>query len=192
MGQLSFGKKRRRIQVNYELLQEIAMWVFQIAFVCFIAFMIVWFFGQRASVIGDSMKPSLSNGDVTVINRLVYDARTPKRGEVIAFKPNGNDSSHYYIKRIIGLPGETIECKDGKILSDGEELEEDYKTTEIKDLGTLEEPITLSSNEFFVLGDDRQNSEDSRNVNVGNVKRSEIAGKVWFVVSPMKHFGFVK
>ena len=192
MGQLSFGKKRRRIQVNYELLQEIAMWVFQIAFVCFIAFMIVWFFGQRASVIGDSMKPSLSNGDVTVINRLVYDARTPKRGEVIAFKPNGNDSSHYYIKRIIGLPGETIECKDGKILIDGEELEEDYKTTEIKDLGTLEEPITLSSNEFFVLGDDRQNSEDSRNVNVGNVKRSEIAGKVWFVVSPMKHFGFVK
>ena len=192
MAQLSFGKKRRRKQVNYELLQEIAMWIFQIAFVCFIAFMIVWFFGQRASVIGDSMKPSLSNGDVTIINRLVYDARTPKRGEVIVFKPNGNDSSHYYIKRIIGLPGETIECKDGKILIDGEELEEDYKTTEIKDLGTLEEPITLSSNEFFVLGDDRQNSEDSRNVNVGNVKRSEIAGKVWFVVSPMKHFGFVK
>ena len=192
MAQLSFGKKRRRKQVNYELLQEIAMWIFQIAFVCFIAFMIVWFFGQRASVIGDSMKPSLSNGDVTIINRLVYDARTPKRGEVIVFKPNGNDSSHYYIKRIIGLPRETIECKDGKILIDGEELEEDYKTTEIKDLGTLEEPITLSSNEFFVLGDDRQNSEDSRNVNVGNVKRSEIAGKVWFVVSPMKHFGFVK
>ena len=192
MAQLSFGKKRRRKQVNYELLQEIAMWIFQIAFVCFIAFMIVWFFGQRASVIGDSMKPSLSNGDVTIINRLVYDARTPKRGEVIVFKPNGNDSSHYYIKRIIGLPGETIECKDGKILIDGEELEEDYKTTEIKDLGTLEEPITLSSNEFFVLGDDRQNIEDSRNVNVGNVKRSEIAGKVWFVVSPMKHFGFVK
>ena len=192
MAQLSFGKKRRRKQVNYELLQEIAMWIFQIAFVCFIAFMIVWFFGQRASVIGDSMKPSLSNGDVTIINRLVYDARTPKRGEVIVFKPNGNDSSHYYIKRIIGLPRETIECKDGKILIDGEELEEDYKTTEIKDLGTLEEPITLSSNEFFVLGDDRQNIEDSRNVNVGNVKRSEIAGKVWFVVSPMKHFGFVK
>ena len=192
MAQLSFGKKRRRKQVNYELLQEIAMWIFQIAFVCFIAFMIVWFFGQRASVIGDSMKPSLSNGDVTIINRLVYDARTPKRGEVIVFKPNGNDSSHYYIKRIIGLPRETIECKDGKILIDGEEMEEDYKTTEIKDLGTLEEPITLSSNEFFVLGDDRQNIEDSRNVNVGNVKRSEIAGKVWFVVSPMKHFGFVK
>ena len=138
------------------------------------------------------MKPSLSNGDVTVINRLVYDARTPKRGEVIAFKPNGNDSSHYYIKRIIGLPGETIEYKDGKILIDGEELEEDYKTTEIKDLGVLEEPITLNSNEFFVLGDDRQNSEDSRNVNVGNVKRTEITGKVWFVVSPTKHFGFVK
>ena len=192
MAQLSFGKRRRRIQVNFELLQESAMWIFQIAFVCFIAFLIVWFFGRRASVIGDSMKPCLTNGDVTVVNRLVYDARSPKRGEVIAFKPNGNDSSHYYIKRIIALPGETIECVDGKILIDGEEIKENYKTTKIKDLGVLEEPITLGTNEFFVMGDDRENSEDSRNVNIGNVKRSEIVGKVWFVVSPMKDFGFIK
>ena len=90
------------------------------------------------------------------------------------------------------MPGETIECVDGKILIDGEEIKENYKTTKIKDLGVLEEPITLGTNEFFVMGDDRENSEDSRNVNIGNVKRSEIVGKVWFVVSPMKHFGFVK
>ena len=75
---------------------------------------------------------------------------------------------------------------------DGEELKEKYKTTEIEELGLLEEPIKLKSTEYFVLGDDRQNSEDSRMANVGNVKKSEIAGKVWFVISPMKHFGFVK
>ena len=191
MSGLSFGKKRRR-QVNYELIQEIFVWIVQIALVCVIAFGLVWYFGQKVSVIGDSMNPQLENEDITLINRLVYDARKPKRGEVIAFKPNGNENSHYYIKRVIGLPGETIEYADGKILIDGEAIEEDYKTTKIEELGLLEEPITLGDDEYFVLGDDRQNSEDSRTANVGNVKRSEIAGKVWLVVSPMKHFGFVK
>ena len=75
---------------------------------------------------------------------------------------------------------------------DSEAIEEDYNTTKIEELGLLEEPITLGKEEYFVLGDDRQNSEDSRMANVGNVKQSEIAGKVWFVISPMKHFGFVK
>ena len=138
------------------------------------------------------MNPQLENGDITLINRLVYNMRKPKKGEVIAFKPNGNENSHYYIKRVIGLPGETIEYVDGEILIDGEAIEEDYNTTKIEELGLLEEPITLGKEEYFVLGDDRQNSEDSRMANVGNVKQSEIAGKVWLVVSPMKHFGFVK
>ena len=138
------------------------------------------------------MKPELENGDITLINRLVYDIRTPKRGEVIAFKPNGNESSHYYIKRVIGLPGETVEYRDGEILIDGDILEEDYVTTDITELGLLEEPIVLKSGEYFVLGDDRQNSDDSRIANIGNVERAEIAGKVWFVISPMENIGFVR
>lgn len=191
MAGLSFGRKRRR-QVNYELLQEIFIWIVRIALVCVIAFGLVWYFGQKVSVIGDSMNPQLENGDITLINRLVYNMRKPKKGEVIAFKPNDNENSHYYIKRVIGLPGETIEYVDGEILIDSEAIEEDYNTTKIEELGLLEEPITLGKEEYFVLGDDRQNSEDSRMANVGNVKQSEIAGKVWLVVSPMKHFGFVK
>ena len=191
MAGLSFGRKRRR-QVNYELLQEIFIWIVRIALVCVIAFGLVWYFGQKVSVIGDSMNPQLENGDITLINRLVYNMRKPKKGEVIAFKPNSNENSHYYIKRVIGLPGETIEYVHGEILIDSEAIEEDYNTTKIEELGLLEEPITLGKEEYFVLGDDRQNSEDSRMANVGNVKQSEIAGKVWLVVSPMKHFGFVK
>ncbi len=191
MAGLSFSRKKRR-KVNYELLQEIIVWLFQIALVCFAAFVLVWYFGQRVSVIGDSMNPGLKNGDITLVNRLVYDVRKPRRGDIIAFKPNGNESSHYYMKRVIGLPGETIECKEGIIFIDGEMLEEDYKTTVIEELGLLEEPITLKSDEFFVLGDDRQSSEDSRMANIGNVKRSEIAGKVWFVISPIKHLGIVR
>lgn len=190
MAQLSFGRKRRR--VNYDLVREVLTWVLQIVIVCAIAFGCVWYFGYKVSTVGDSMKPELRNGDITLINRLVYDIRTPKRGDIIAFKPNGNESSHYYIKRVIGLPGETIEFRDGDILIDGEILEEEYITTDMTEVGLLEEPVLLDSEEFFVLGDDRQNSEDSRMANIGNVKREEIAGKVWFVLSPMENFGFVK
>ena len=189
MANLTFGKKKRR--VNYDLLREILTWTFQIAIVCFIAFVIVWYFGLRVSVIGDSMNPELSNGDVTLVNKIVYNMSTPKRGDVIAFKPNGNESSHYYIKRIVGLPGETIEIQDGKILVDGKEIKERYETTEIEDVGVLSEPMKLGNNEYFVLGDDRQNSEDSRNADIGNVKRTDIEGKVWFAIAD-ENFGFVR
>ena len=189
MSKLTFGKKRRR--VNYDLFREIFKWTFEIAIVCFIAFVIIWYFGMRVSVIGDSMNPELSNGDITLINKVVYNMSTPKRGDVIAFKPNGNESSHYYIKRIVGLPGETIEIQDGKILVNGKKIKERYQTTEIDDIGVLSEPMKLGNNEYFVLGDDRQNSEDSRNIDIGNVKRTDIEGKVWFVIAG-DNFGFVR
>ena len=189
MANLTFGKKKKR--VNYELLREIWKWTFQSVIVCFIAFVIVWYFGQRVSVIGDSMKPELSNGDVTLVNKVAYNMSAPKRGDVIVFKPNGNESSHYYIKRIVGLPGETIEVQDGKILVDGNEIKEKYKTTELSELGLLSEPIVLGDDEYFVLGDDRKNSEDSRSEEIGTVRRSDIEGKAWFVVSG-ENFGFVK
>ena len=190
MGKLTFGKTKRR--VNYDLLRDILIWTVQIVIVCFLAFACVWYLGKRVSVIGDSMNPELKNGNVTLINKAAYNMGTPKRGDVIAFKPNGNDNSHYYIKRIVGLPGETIEVQDGRILVNGKTIKEKYKTTSIDEVGILSEPYTLGNDEYFVLGDDRQNSEDSRNADIGPVKRSEIAGKVWFVVTPGSTFGFVK
>ena len=97
-----------------------------------------------------------------------------------------------YIKRVIGLPGDYVEIKDGAVYINGEKLQEDYETSKIDDVGIVNEKIKLGSDEYFVLGDDRQNSEDSRNANVGNVKYSYIYGKAWFVISPKSHFGFVK
>ena len=190
MANLTFGKRRRR--VNYDLLREVIVWTFQIALVCLLAFVCVYYFGQRVSVIGDSMNPELKNGNITLISKAAYSMGAPRRGDVVAFKPNGNENSHYYIKRIVGLPGETVEVQEGKIMVNGREIRERYETTEIKELGLLEEPVTLKKDEYFVLGDDRQNSEDSRNVEIGAVKRAEIDGKVWFVVSLGKTFGFVK
>lgn len=190
MGRLKFGRGKRRVDFN--LLKEISIWVFQIAIVCLFAFVFVWYLGQRVSTIGDSMKPVLRNGDVVLVNRIVYNASRPKRGDIVVFKPKGNENSHYYIKRLIGLPGETVEIKKGNIYINDKKLKESYQTTEIEEPGIAAEPITLSGEEYFVLGDNRKSSDDSRNADIGNVKRSEIDGKVWFIVSPGKHFGFLK
>lgn len=184
-------RRRRRSKFRIEMLKPVAVWTGKIAIVCLFAFVFVWYFGQRVAVVGDSMSPILSNGDVTLVNRIVYDATAPKRGDIIVFKPKGNENSHYYIKRIIGLPGETVQILEGEIYIDGEKLEEDYGVSEITDPGIAAEEIELAGDEFFVLGDDRENSEDSRMADVGAVKRSYIYGKVWFIVSPWEDFGLV-
>lgn len=185
-------RRRRRSKFRIEMLKPVAVWTGKIAIVCLFAFVFVWYFGQRVAVVGDSMSPILSNGDVTLANRIVYDATAPKRGDIIVFKPKGNENSHYYIKRIIGLPGETVQILEGEIYIDGEKLEEDYGVSEITDPGIAAEEIELAGDEFFVLGDDRENSEDSRMADVGAVKRSYIYGKVWFIVSPWEDFGLVR
>lgn len=167
-------------------------WIFQIGACLLLAFVFVWYFGQRVSTVGDSMNPLLSNGDVVLVNRFVYNTSAPKRGDIIVFKPRGNANSHYYIKRIVGLPGEKIQIIEGSVYIDGEKLEEKYQTTEITDVGVVDGEMTLGGDEYFVLGDDRGKSEDSRMADVGNVKRSYIYGRAWFVVSPFAHFGPIK
>ena len=166
-------------------------WTAEIVAVCLLAFALVWCFGQRVSMIGDSMNPEIANGDITLVNRISYGIFGPRRGDVIAFLPNGNEDSHYYIKRVVGLPGETVSFKKGELLINGKKVKEKYDATQIEEVGIVEEPITLGGKEYFVLGDDRGSSEDSRFADVGNVKRDEIAGKVWFVAAG-ENFGFVK
>ena len=185
-------RRRRRNKFRIEMLRPVAVWAGKIAIVCLFAFVFVWYFGQRVAVVGDSMNPILNNGDIALVNRIVYDATAPKRGDIIVFKPKGNENSHYYIKRIIGLPGEKVQILEGEIYIDGEKLEEDYGVSEITDPGIAAEEIEQEGNDFFVLGDDRENSEDSRMADVGNVKRSYIYGKAWFVISPWENFGFVR
>lgn len=143
-------------------------------------------------MIGDSMNPILRNGDVVLVNRLVYNARRPRRGDIIVFKPKGNENSHYYIKRVIGLPGEKVEFRENEIYINGNRLEEKYQSTAVDRTGIVTEKMELGSDEYFVLGDDRENSEDSRDADVGNVKREHIFGKAWFVISPRDSFGFIK
>ena len=189
-GELKFGKETR--PRNWDWVPGLLMWILQIAIVCAFAFVFVWYFGQRVSTIGDSMNPVLENGDIVLVNRFKYDASAPKRGDIIVFKPNGNENLHSSIKRIVGLPGETVQIVDGIIYIDGEELKETYEVSGITEAGLASDEIVLGGDEFFVLGDNRESSEDSRADDVGNVKRSEIEGKVWFIISPVSQIGFVK
>lgn len=186
----SSWKEKLRIVLSH--VPAVGRWVIMILAVCLLAFSYVWLFGQKVSTVGDSMKPVLENGDVVMVDRVIYNATAPKRGHVIVFRPKGNKNSHYYIKRIIGLPGETVSIVENSIFIDGEKLEEEYTTTEIGDAGLAADEIQLGDNEYFVLGDDRENSEDSRHADVGIVKRSYIYGKAWFISAPGKHMGFVK
>ena len=172
--------------------KEAALWIAEIAIVCALAVILVFYFGQRVSNAGDSMRPELKNGDVVLVNRLVYNAMTPKRGDIVAFKPNGRENAHYYIKRIIGLPGETVQIREGKVYINGKEQTEDIFVSEIEKPGVAQEEITLGEQEYFVLGDQAASSDDSRMADIGNVKRSEIYGKIWFNTSVGSNFGFVK
>lgn len=186
---IQFGKEKK--QIDYDLIRTVGIWAFKIILVCLLALVIVFYFGRQVKNSGDSMRPAVLDGDIVLVNRMIYDASKPKRGDIIVFKPNGNENARSYIKRIIGLPGETVQIKDGEIYVDGEKLEEKYETTAIEDAGTASEEITLDGDEYFVLGDNRRNSEDSRMADIGNVKRSEIEGKAWFVLSTKGNFGFI-
>lgn len=186
---IQFGKEKK--QIDYDLIRTVGIWAFKIILICLLALVIVFYFGRQVKNSGDSMRPAVLDGDIVLVNRMIYDASKPKRGDIIVFKPNGNENARSYIKRIIGLPGETVQIKDGEIYIDGEKLEEKYETTAIEDAGTASEEITLDGDEYFVLGDNRRNSEDSRMADIGNVKRSEIEGKAWFVLSTKGNFGFI-
>ncbi len=176
-GRLNFHPKEKRI--NISLIYEILSWVFGAAAAIFLAFMLVYSVGIKTSVVGASMEPGLYNGQEILINRVLYQFSSPKRGDVIVFHPNGNQNSHYYVKRVIGLPGETVQIKQGQVWIDGEVYKDDI-TDDTKEAGIAENAIELSADEYFVLGDNRDNSEDSRSANIGNVGRSMIEGKAWF------------
>ena len=163
--------------------------VLYIAAVLLFSFLSVRYVGQRTEVIGSSMVPTLEDGNQLITDKITYRFREPERFDIVVF-PHG-PNNEYYIKRIIGMPGETVEIsEDGTIYIDGEVLEEDYgygNTTPQEMSGG----ITLSEDEYFVLGDNREVSLDSRYAEVGNVPRSIIIGRAWLRLYPFDQFGLL-
>ena len=157
-----------------------------------LALFIVTFIGQRTIVDGNSMNNTLFDKDNLIVDKVTYRFHDPKRFDVIVF-PYKKGSRNYFIKRVIGLPGETVYIdEDGNIFIDDVLLKENYGKEVIKDPGIANKPIVLGEDEFFVLGDNRNDSFDSRYREVGNIKKKDIIGRAWLRVFPFKSFGFVK
>lgn len=162
--------------------------------VCLAILLLITYVGQRTRVEGESMEPTLQNGDNLIVDKISYRFHDPERYDIIVFRPFENEKGTYFIKRIIGLPGETIQIgEDGSIYIDGEKLYEAYGKEVIRPetIGRAAEPITLGDDEYFVMGDNRNNSGDSRSLAVGNVHRRQIIGRAWVRFWPLSGFGSV-
>ena len=173
---LTFYQKKKKL--NIVVVKEVFSWFFWIFASMLLAVVIVFCIGMKTSVIGPSMEPSLYNGQKIFLNRLIYKVASPRVGDVIVFLPNGNEKSHYYVKRVVGVPGDTLYIKNG-LLYVNEETVEDYFNDRIAEPGLLESEVTLGEDEYFVIGDNCNNSEDSRSANIGSVRKSYIIGKAW-------------
>ena len=145
---------------------------------------------QSVTMQESSMEPTISVGDRYFMNRVIYRVSSPKRGDVIVFRTNASDDAALHIRRVIGLPGETVQIVDGQILINGETYKEGRDFPVISNPGMASSPVTLESGEYYVLGDNRNNSEDSRYGSIGKVNKKYITGKLWFKLFPVKSIGF--
>ena len=173
-------------------LREAIGWVVYILIVVCATYLIVTYVGQRTKVSGDSMQATLQDGDNLIVDKISYRFRDPKRFEIIVF-PYRYAEDTYYIKRIIGLPGETVQIIDGYVYINGEQLDEHYGREVIDDdkYGLAAEPIKLGADEYFVLGDNRNHSSDSREPNVGVLHRDELIGRAWVRIWPLNSIGVI-
>ena len=171
-------------------MKEVLSWVLYFAVIIGLTFFIITFVGQRTKVSGQSMENTLHDGDNLIVEKLSYRFRDPKRFDIIVF-PYRYEKDVFYIKRIIGLPGETVQIKDGYIYIDGELLEENFGKEVIKDPGMAYTPITLGDDEYFVMGDNRNHSADSRVSDVGPIHRDELVGRAWVRMWPLNKIGVI-
>lgn len=170
------------------LLKEILSTSVYLLVVLLVTYLVVQFVGQRTEVVGSSMESTLSNGDNLIVDKISYRFRDPERYDIIVF-PYQYQEDTYYIKRIIGMPGEKVRIdSDGVIYIDGEVLTEYYGKEVIADPGEARNEITLGKDEYFVLGDNRNNSTDSRDSKVGNIRKKDILGRAWLRIWPLHEF----
>lgn len=189
-------KKQREMELKSQqepnALKEFLGWILYIAIVLGATFLIVTYVGQRTRVSGDSMETALHNGDNLIVDKISYHFREPERYEIIVF-PYRHQENTYYIKRIIGLPGESVQIKEGEVYINGKLLGETYGIEKINigEEGIAKDMIVLGEDEYFVLGDNRNHSSDSRDGSVGILKREELIGRAWLRVWPLDSIGMI-
>ena len=169
--------------------RSITVWVIEIVITLALSAVFAFAFCSSVTIQESSMDPTFQAGNKVLINRTSYVIGRVKRGDLIAYSNSERTDASVHVKRVVGLPGETIQIRDGLILINGQTYIEDREVAAITFGGLAEAGITLGADEYFVLGDNRKNSEDSRYTDVGNIKRSDILGKVWLIISPRSSFG---
>ena len=181
------GKAKRRFWETEVLRLILYLLVLFTVTILFIRFVM-----QRTDVSGNSMLPTLEDGNSLLVDKISYRFRDPQRFDIVVF-PFTQSEETFFIKRVIGLPGETVQItEDGKIWINGVQLEEHYGMEVIRDPGRAIEPVVLGEDEYFVMGDNRNNSLDSRRIEVGNIHADELIGRAWIRVYPFSEFGFIR
>ena len=182
---------RQKSKKKKSMVREFVNWILILVLLLGATFLIVHFVGERTVVSGESMYPALEDGDNLIVDKISYRFTNPKRFDIVVF-PFQYQEGVYYIKRVIGLPGETVQIQDGDIYINGRILQENYGNEEIRNPGFASSEITLAADEYFVLGDNRNNSRDSREPSVGNISREDIIGKALFRIWPFDRIGVVR
>ncbi|MCI9183974.1 MAG: signal peptidase I [Lachnospiraceae bacterium] len=180
--ELYYREETSRIRV-------VVSWIVDIIVVLAFAWFCSHSFGRQIAVAGQSMMPLLNSGDVVLVNRLIYDFAKPNRLDVVVFEREDKKTN---VKRVIGLPGDVVQVQGGYLYVNGERLNAGNRLDQVSLAGLAENPVELGEGEYFLLGDNRDSSEDSRFANVGNVRQEQILGKVWLRIFPIKDFGPVR
>jgi len=178
-----FDRQEKKSQ-RFKLILKILLWIFCVCAAVFLGWLFTVVALEKTNMVGSSMEPTLSDDDIIVVNRMAYLFSDPERFDVIVFNKSGKEHSYYACRRVYGLPGERVQVKDGRLFINGTAIEEPINVEPMITSGLYEEEVTLDDDEFFVLGDNRNDCEDSRYFNFGNVSRDEIIGKAFVRLSP--------
>ncbi len=175
-----------------KIMKEILSTSMYILVALVVSLLVVKYVGVRTHVDGHSMNNTLYDGENLIVDKISYRFNDPERYDIVVF-PFQHDKDTFYIKRIIGLPGETVYIdEEGKIYINDEVLDESYGKEIIRNPGRAYQKLQLADDEYFVMGDNRNNSSDSRDPIVGNIKRKDLVGRAWLRFWPLNKIGFIR
>ena len=174
---LSYIEREPAIDLN--IVREVVYYIISTFIAVLVAVVVVRCFGLRIRMTGASMEPLLIDGQNVLVDRMHYRIASIEPGDVIVFYPGGNEDAHPFVKRVAAGPGQTVQITDGTLLIDGVPAPGAENYDKIEDPGLAKNPVTLGEDEYFVLGDNRNNSEDSRSAGIGNVSGGDVIGRAW-------------